>query len=136
MSRAPDEPVAEGPGPEATPGMSSNSVADIDHHLPLHPEAFRILLVLRGKELHGYAIVKELERDPGRPGRVLPANLYRRIRTLSEQGLIQETEGLGEGEREDERRRYFRVTRLGEAVARAEALRLEGLLAGARDLLG
>jgi len=116
--------------------MSSNSVADIDHHLPLHPEAFRILLVLRGKELHGYAIVKELERDPGRPGRVLPANLYRRIRTLSEQGLIQETEGLGEGEREDERRRYFRVTRLGEAVARAEALRLEGLLAGARDLLG
>ena len=78
--------------------------------------------------------MKELERDPGRPGRVLPANLYRRIRTLSEQGLIEETEGLGQGE--EERRRYFRITRLGEAVARAEALRLEGLLAGARDLLG
>ena len=109
---------------------------DIERHLPLHPEAFRILLVLRGHELHGYAIVKELEKDPGRPGRVLPANLYRRIRTLSEQSLIEETEGLGEGEGDDERRRYFRVTPLGEAVARAEALRLEGLLAGARDLLG
>ena len=114
--------------------MARPRTSQVDAHLPLHPEAFRILLVLRGRELHGYAIVKELERDPGRPGRVLPANLYRRIRTLSEQGLIEETEGLGQGE--EERRRYFRITRLGEAVARAEALRLEGLLAGARDLLG
>jgi len=114
--------------------MPDHPTSDAEQHLPLHPEAFRILLVLRGRELHGYAIVKELERDPGRPGRVLPANLYRRIRTLSEQGLIKETEGPGQGEHE--RRRYFRVTRLGEAVARAEALRLEGLLAGARNLLG
>jgi DNA-binding PadR family transcriptional regulator len=114
--------------------MTHQTARAADRHLPLHPEAFRILLVLRGQELHGYAIVKELERDPGRPGRVLPANLYRRIRTLSEQGLIEETEGLGEAE--DERRRYFRVTALGESVARAEAARLEALLAGARDLLG
>jgi len=108
---------------------------DVHRYLPLHPEAFRILLVLRGAELHGYAIVKELERDPGRPGRVLPANLYRRIRTLAEQGLIAETEHTPEAGNEDERRRYFRLTREGEAVARAEALRLEELLAGARDLL-
>jgi DNA-binding PadR family transcriptional regulator len=114
--------------------MSPDPNLDVERRLPLHPEAFRILLVLRGGELHGYAIVKELERDPGRPGRVLPANLYRRIRTLSEQALIEETEGVGEGD--DDRRRYFRITRLGEAVARAEALRLQGLLAGARDLLG
>lgn len=114
--------------------MPGPHTSDIDAHLPLHPEAFRILLVLRGGELHGYAIVKELERDPGRPGRVLPANLYRRIRTLSEHGLIEETEGPAEAE--EERRRYFRITGLGEAVARAEALRLDGLLAGARDLLG
>lgn len=108
---------------------------DVQSYLPLHPEAFRILLVLRGSKLHGYAIVKELERDAGRPGRVLPANLYRRIRTLAEQGLIAETDGgPGAGE-EDERRRYFRLTQRGEAVARAEALRLESLLAGARDLL-
>ena len=108
---------------------------DVDHYLPLHPEAFRILLVLRGAERHGYAIVKELERDPGRPGRVLPANLYRRIRTLSEQGLIEEADGGATAAGQDDRRRYFRLTRQGEAVARAEALRLESLLAGARDLL-
>lgn len=109
---------------------------NIERHLPLHPEAFRILVVLRGAPLHGYAIVKELERDPGRPGRVLPANLYRRIRTLSEQGLIEETEGPAADDGDAERRKYFRLTRLGEAVARAEATRLQGLLAGAQDLLG
>jgi len=112
-------------------GVTSNS--NLQGFLPLHPEAFRILLVLRGGEIHGYAIVKELERDPGRPGRVLPANLYRRIRTLSERGLITETDGPDRPG--TERRRYFRLTRLGEAVARAEAVRLQGLLDGARDLL-
>lgn len=102
--------------------------------LPLHPEAFRILLVLRGQALHGYAIVKELERDPGRPGRVLPANLYRRIRTLAEAGLIEEVAGPTESAG-DERRHYYRITPDGEAVARAEAVRLRSLVAEARDLL-
>jgi DNA-binding PadR family transcriptional regulator len=103
--------------------------------LPLHPEAFRILLVLRSGEQHGYAIVKELERDPGHPGRVLPANLYRRIRWLLERGLIEESGRRPDPALDDERRRYFKVTVLGNEVARAEALRLEELLAGARDLL-
>jgi len=107
----------------------------VDQLLPLHPEAFRILVVLRAGERPGYSLVKELERDPGRPGRVLPANLYRRIRTLLERGLIEESDQRPDSEMDDERRRYFRVTDLGEAVARAEAHRLDDLLAGARDLL-
>ena len=107
----------------------------IERLLPLHPEAFRILPVLRSDELHGYALVKELERDPGRPGRVLPANLYRRIRSLQESGLIEESDRRPDADLDDERRRYFRVTELGEAAARAEAHRLDALLTGARDLL-
>ena len=107
----------------------------IDALLPLHPEVFRILVVLREGPAHGYALVKELEKDAGRPGRVLPANLYRRMRTLLEQGLIEETEVAVDPQEDDERRRYFRVTRLGETVARAEAHRLQALLAGAGDLL-
>jgi len=103
--------------------------------LPLHPEAFRILIVLRAGERHGYALVKELERDPGRPGKVLPANLYRRIRTLLEQGLIDESGHRPDPALDDERRRYFAVTPLGESVARAEAHRLQALLAGAHDLI-
>ena len=109
--------------------------ASLEDLLPLHPEAFRILLVLRSGEQHGYAIVKELERDPGHPGRVLPANLYRRIRWLLERGLVEESQRRPDPALEDERRRYFRLTALGEALARAEAVRLKELLAGARDLL-
>ena len=91
--------------------------------------------MLRAGERHGYSLVKELKRDPGRPGRVLPANLYRRIRTLLERGLIEESDRRPDSAVDDERRRYFRLTDLGEAVARAEAHRLDALLAGARDLL-
>lgn len=112
--------------------MAGAGVEDI---LPLHPEAFRILVILRDGERHGYAIVKELERDPGRPGRVLPANLYRRIRWLVDHGLIEESDARPDPELDDERRRYFRVTEFGEDVARAEAHRLQELLAGAGDLL-
>ena len=106
----------------------------VEKLLPLHPESFRILVVLREGERHGYAIVKELERDAGRPGTVLPANLYRRIRWLMERGLSAESEARPDPELGDERRRYFRVTDLGEEVARAEAQRLRALLAGAGDL--
>ena len=62
----------------------------------------------------------------------MPANLYRRIRTLAEQGLIEESEERPDPELDDERRRYFRVTPFGEQVARAEARRLEALLDVAR----
>jgi DNA-binding PadR family transcriptional regulator len=106
-----------------------------DDFLPLHPEAFRILVILEGGARHGYALVKELERDPGRPGAVLPANLYRRIRTLLEQGLIEETGAPREAVPE-ERRRYFRVTKLGRDVARAEARRMHTLLIGAAEIIG
>ena len=108
-----------------------------ESHLPMHPEAFRILMVLLDGEAHGYRIVKQLEQDPGRPGRVLPANLYRRIRTLLDQGLIEEADRRTDPHLDDERRRYFVVTQLGMDVARAEARRLESLVVGARarDLL-
>jgi DNA-binding PadR family transcriptional regulator len=107
----------------------------IERLLPLHPEAFRILLILREQEMHGYAIVKRLEDDPGRPGRVLPANLYRRIRTLLDHGLIAESDERPDPAIDDERRRYFEVTDLGVRVATAEAMRMRSLLEGAGDLL-
>ncbi len=105
--------------------------SDADAFLPLHPEAFRILAVLREHAQHGYAIVKQLEDDPGRPGRVLPANLYRRIRTMLAQGLIGEVDGP---DAVDERRRYFVATPLGRQVLRNEARRMRALLEGAGEL--
>ncbi len=111
------------------------SAFDIESFLPLHPHSFRILVALREEEQHGYALVKALEADPGVVGTIMPANLYRRIRTLHEQGLIEETDERPDPELDDQRRRYFTVTPLGEAVARAEAVRLKSLVDQAADLL-
>ncbi|MDX1494032.1 MAG: helix-turn-helix transcriptional regulator [Longimicrobiales bacterium] len=108
---------------------------DVESFLPLHPHSFRILVALREEERHGYALVKELEADPGVSGTIMPANLYRRIRTLHDQGLIEETDERPDPEVDDQRRRYFKVTAMGEAVARAEAMRLKSLVDHAGDLL-
>jgi DNA-binding PadR family transcriptional regulator len=94
--------------------------------LPLHPFELRILLALLDGPRHGYRIVKAIEKTADGRKRIFPANLYRRIRDLTGKGLIAETEAPAE--EQEPRRRYFRITALGEQVARAEARRLETLL--------
>jgi DNA-binding PadR family transcriptional regulator len=108
-----------------------------ESYLPLHPLEFRILLVLLEGPSHGYRIVKSIEDRVGDRRRIYPANLYRRIRDLLQGGLIEET-GAPAGEVEDGRRTYVAVSELGRQVARAEAERLEALVADAREsrLLG
>jgi DNA-binding PadR family transcriptional regulator len=61
-----------------------------------------------------------------------PSSLYASIKRLLLQGLISELEERPDPEHDDERRRYYRLTTLGRSVARAEARRLERLLADAR----
>ena len=64
--------------------------------------------------------------------RLSPSSLYAAIRRLLEQGLIEELAERPDPAHDDERRRYYRLTRLGRAVATAEARRLERLLSDAR----
>ncbi len=102
--------------------------------LPLNPLEFRILLALREGCRHGYAIVKDVEQRSGGSEKIFPANLYRRIRNLLAAGLLAEAEPPKGAEPRDERqRKFFRLTPLGLAVARAEVTQLEGLLAEARE---
>lgn len=106
---------------------------DANDFLPLHPLEFRILLALRDGRRHGYAIVKEVEERAGGE-KIFPANLYRRIRNLLAAGLLAEADPPPEGVPDDDRqRKYFELTPLGVAVARAEAVRLQGLVAEAHD---
>jgi len=104
---------------------------------PLKPLVFHILLVLMEGERHGYGIVKEVEQRTGDHLKIEPGNLYRTIRTMLDQGLIEESDARPDSELDDQRRRYFRVTNMGRDAAKSEAARLDTLvtLARAQDLL-
>lgn len=105
-------------------------MTDTTEFLPLHPLEYEILLLLLEEPSHAYAIVQRLEAE-GAPGRrVLPANLYRRIRDLLDHGLIEEYASRGAAPARG--RRDFRISALGRRVVKAEARRLETAVAAAR----
>ena len=110
------------------------SMADqdaVDAMLPLPPATFHILLAVTDGERHGYAIIQEVESRTGGELRLGAGTLYRSIARMVEQGLISEvTRRAARGE--DQRRRYYRITAFGTAVARAEMRRLTRLVRIAR----
>jgi len=96
--------------------------------LPLHPRDFLILMSLVEGSLHGYGLVKAIEKESEGEVRMDPANLYRSLRRLERDGLVEE----GEAEEGTERRRYYALTALGQRVVAAEALRVSRLVRAAR----
>ena len=106
---------------------------DVRRLLPLKPIVFYVLLTLLDEECHGYLIVKQVERRIADGRKILPGNLYRTLRGMLGQGLIEESDERPDPDLDDERRRYYRITDLGSAVARAEARRLEGMVSAARE---
>jgi DNA-binding PadR family transcriptional regulator len=109
---------------------------EIDSLLPLPSATFHILMALADDDRHGYAIIQDVAARTGGALKLSAGTLYRTIQRLLEQGLIVETRERPAPEEDDERRRYYRISALGTAVARAEASRLTELvkLARARGL--
>jgi DNA-binding PadR family transcriptional regulator len=104
---------------------------DVQRLLPLPPAVLHILIALGEGERHGYAVMQEVaERTDGRV-RMSPGTLYGSIRKMLDEGLIEELFHRG-AQVDDDRRRYYRVTKFGRAVAAAEAARLASLLHHAR----
>ena len=101
---------------------------ELDTLLPLPLATFHILLALSDEDRHGYAILQEVERRTGGELRLSAGTLYRSIQRMLEQGLIEEKRERPAPEEDDERRRYYRITPFGTAVARAEARRLSELV--------
>ncbi len=100
--------------------------------LPLRPVEFEILLVLAGGDHHGYAIIQQTEeRTEGRI-RLETGTLYRALRRLTSDGLVKPSPKRPARDLDDERRRYFAITALGQKVAAAEARRMAGLVDAAR----
>jgi DNA-binding PadR family transcriptional regulator len=100
--------------------------------LPLQPAAFHILVALAETDRHGYAIMQEVAERTGGTIRINPGTLYTTIRRLLDQGLLLELDDRPDPSEDDERRRYYRLTPFGRAVARAEVARLERMTALAR----
>jgi len=100
--------------------------------LPLPLAAFHILVALADDDRHGYAVIKDVEARTGGSLKLSAGTLYRSIERMLGQGLIREITSRSASDGDDERRRYYRITPLGRAVALAEARRLEDLVALAR----
>lgn len=110
----------------------------VEEYLPLKPDIYLILIILADGASHGYGIIKEAdERSAGRV-RLQAGSLYRRLKWMLEEGLIQELDpeeigddpAAGEG---DERRRIYGITERGRSLVAAEARRMAELVEAARS---
>jgi DNA-binding PadR family transcriptional regulator len=108
-------------------------VRDPESQLPLTPATFHILLALADEERHGYAVMQEVAERTDGSVKLGPGTLYGSLKRLLEQGLVEESDERADPALDDERRRYYRITRFGMAVARAEARRLEAMVRSARQ---
>jgi DNA-binding PadR family transcriptional regulator len=100
--------------------------------LPLSPTLFHILVALADQDRHGYSIMLDVAARTRGKLKLSPGTLYGSIKRMLEEGWIEEADERPEPELDDERRRYYRLTSLGRAIARAEAARLEEVLRQAR----
>ena len=106
--------------------------ADSTEPVPMKPDLFQILLALEDEERHGYAILKEVERNTNGQVRLEPSPLYRRLKRLLDAGIVQEADQRPVPELDDERRRYYRLTDYGRRLVTSEAQRLVKLAASER----
>jgi DNA-binding PadR family transcriptional regulator len=107
-------------------------IDDVDSFLPLPTAVFHILVALADRERHGYSIMQDVTARTGGKVRLSAGTLYSAIRRMLEQGLIEEMRNRPDPASDDDRRRYYRLTRLGRDVALAEARRLTDMLTQAR----
>lgn len=96
--------------------------------LPLRSVDFLILLMLAPKERHGYGIMQDVLEHTGGKIELEAGSLYRTIRRLTTEGLVQESARRPAADLDDERRRYYRLTPFGRRVVAAEAARLRNLV--------
>lgn len=99
---------------------------------PLTPAEFHVLLALADGDKHGYAIIKEVRRRTGGDVEIGASSLYSALRRLLADGLVTETDERPDPALDDERRRYYRLSRFGRDVAAAELKRLESIIHQAR----
>ena len=82
---------------------------------------YHILLVLSAGERHGYAIMTEVAEVTEGATRFGPGTLYTSIRRLLASGLIEESRNRPDSRINDEPRRYYCLTGMGQKVLVSES---------------
>jgi DNA-binding PadR family transcriptional regulator len=100
--------------------------------MPLTPPVFHILLALAEEERHGYGIMQDVARQTNDSLLLGPGTLYGCLKRMLAAGLVEESDERPDPALDDERRRYYRMTALGQRVVRAEARRLAGAVSAAK----
>jgi DNA-binding PadR family transcriptional regulator len=104
--------------------MTANT-ATPENFLPLTPAMFNILLALADGEKHGYAIMREVEKNTQGAVKMGPGTLYGSIKRMLASGLIEECDERPDPSLDDERRRYYRLSGLGQQALSLEIELLE-----------
>jgi DNA-binding PadR family transcriptional regulator len=117
--------------------MSDRSRPSPESLLPLKPTELLILTMLTAGERHGYGIRQDIVEHTGGTMQLEAGNLYRSIRRLTDDGLVEESGRRPAADADDERRRYYRLSGFGRRVLAAEMIRLRDLvrLAEARRVI-
>ncbi len=96
---------------------------------PLRSVDFVILLMLaRSGDRHGYGIMQDVAEHTSGSIELEAGSLYRTIRRLQDDRLLEESSRRPAADSDDERRRYYRLTPFGKRVLAAEAARLRRLV--------
>ena len=98
----------------------------------LTTSAFYILLSLSIQERHGYEILKDVTLSSAGRVKMGPGILYTTLKRLLESGLIVEVDGRADADRDDSRRRYYRLAHQGRSALASELERMEQALKVAR----
>jgi DNA-binding PadR family transcriptional regulator len=111
---------------------------DPESVLPIKPVELLILSMLMAGDRHGYGIRQDIIAHTHGAMQLEAGNLYRSMRRLEADGLVEEAGRRPAADADDERRRYFRLTGFGRRVLAAEMLRLRDLvrLAEEQRLIG
>jgi DNA-binding PadR family transcriptional regulator len=112
--------------------MKESRPPAVRDQLPLSPMVLHVLLSLVDGDKHGYAIIKEVRKRTAGEVELGASSLYSVLKRLLADGMVSETAERPDPALDDERRRYYRLTRFGRSVAIAELRRLESLISQAR----
>jgi DNA-binding PadR family transcriptional regulator len=104
--------------------MTTMTETQAERFLPLKPVVFEIVVSLAEAPGHGYAILQDVRaRSQGRI-KLETGPLYRHLRRLLDDGLVEEVERAEHTDESDRRRRYYGLTKLGYAVLASEVSRV------------